>query len=223
MNKIFQFLSIDSTIKPHLNQYASHLTHTIQTESDQFIKQKVRLATVRTEKLKRKTDNDGGDDIDESDMFSDTSSMNSSRFSNSSRGTAKTHKSSKNRRKHQRKLLNLKEGNAFEDIALIDALYNLAVRTFEQQKSIRIVCRTLVDQGMDEQGIELQRVFGKALTVIRNSLDEIWIPEMIVSGQMINDGTIDYELLQDNQHYSMISKLHVLTIDSLSKLYSPRR
>lgn len=132
--------------------------------------------------------------------------MNSSRFSNSSRGTAKTHRSSKNRRKHERKLLNLKEGNPFEDIALIDSLYNASLATFEQQKSIRIVCRTLVDQGMDEQGIELQRVFGKALAVIKDSLDEIWIPEMITAGQLVNDGTVDYDTLLDTQHYSMISE-----------------
>lgn len=135
------------------------------------MKQKSRLAAIRVEKSKRKLENDC-DDNDDSDMFSDTSSMNSSRFSNSSRGTAKTHRSSKNRRKHERKLLNLKEGNPFEDIALIDALHNLALSTFEQQKSIRIICRALIDQGMDEQGIELQRTFGKALAVIKSSLDE---------------------------------------------------
>lgn len=202
---IFHFQPTDTTIKPHLNQYAKHLTQTVQEESDKFITQKNRLATIRTEKSKRKLENDG-DDVDDSDMFSDTSSMNSSRYSNSSRGTAKTHRSSKNRRKHERKLLNLKEGNAFEDIALIDALYNLAVNAFEQQKSIRIVCRALIDQGMDEEGIELQRVFGNGLAVVKNSLDEIWLPEMIISGQMVNDGTVDYEALQDNQHYSMISK-----------------
>lgn len=199
-------LSIDSNIKPHLKQYVDHLTQTIQAEADKFIQQKSRLATIRLEKSKRKLENDC-DDVDDSDMFSDTSSMNSSRYSNSSRGTGKTHRSSKNRRKHERKLLNLKEGNPFEDIALIDALYNAALSTFEQQKPIRIVCRTLVDQGMDEQGIELQQVFGKALTVIKNSLDEIWLPEMITSGQMVNDGTVDYEALLDNQHYAMISEL----------------
>lgn len=199
------FSSIDSNIKPHLSHYADHLTRTIQDESDKFIQQKSRLATIRLEKSKRKLDNDG-EDIDDSDMFSDTSSMNSSRYSNSSRGTGKTHRSSKNRRKHERKLLSLKEGNPFEDIALIDALYNAAVSTFEQQKSVRIVCRTLVDQGMDDRGIEMQRVFGKALAVIKNSLDEIWLPEMITSGQMVNDGTVDYEALLDNQHYAMISK-----------------
>ncbi|KAG4079541.1 hypothetical protein HA402_010373 [Bradysia odoriphaga] len=202
--RLHQEHSIDATIKPHLKQYALHLTQTVQVDSDKFVQQKSRLATVRTEKLKRKLENDC-DDIDDNDMFSDTSSMNSSRFSNSSRGTAKTHRSSKNRRKHERKLLNLKEGNPFEDIALIDALHNLAVSTFEQQKSIRIVCRTLVDQGMDDEGIELQRVFGKALSIIRDSLDEIWIAEMITPGQIVNDGTVDYETLQDNQHYSLMN------------------
>lgn len=207
------YLLVDTDIKPHLNEYVKNLIQTVQEESDKFISQKSRLATIRLEKSKRKLENDC-EDVDDIDMFSDTSSMNSSRFSNSSRGTAKTHRSSKNRRKHQRKLLSLKEGNPFEDIALIDALYNLALNTFEQQKSIRMICRTLVDQGLDKQGIELQRVFGKALSVIKSSLDEIWIPEMITSAQTANDGTVDYELLQDNQHYSMISKLNFVFICS---------
>lgn len=200
-----------------MNEYVKHLIQTVQEESEKFIRQKSRLATIRVEKTKRKLENDC-EDVDDSDMFSDTSSMNSSRFSNSSRGTAKTHRSSKNRRKHQRKLLSLKEGNPFEDIALIDALYNLAVNTFEQQKSIRMICRTLVDQGMDEEGIELQRIFGKALAVIKNSLDEIWIPEMITSGETATDGTIDYELLQDNQHYAMISKSFIFGQSNQIKL-----
>lgn len=141
-------------------------------------------------------------------MFSDTSSMNSSRYSTSSRGTAKTHKSSRNRRKHQRKLLNLKPGNAFEDIALIDALYTAAVRAFEQQTVVRVLLRALVDLALDTEAALIQVTLKEWLRVIRESLDEIWIPEMVVSGQppTAENGPINFGQKQDEQHYAMIGK-----------------
>lgn len=147
---------------------------------------------------------DDGDDID---MFSDTSSMNSSRFSASSRGTGKTHRSSKNRRKHERKLLSLREGNAFEDIALIDALYTLAQKSYDLQAPVRALGKALIDQQLDADGMVLQAVFAALLRVVRESLDVIWIPEMIVSGQMVGEeGNIDYATIKEEQHYAMISK-----------------
>uniref|UniRef100_T1H3D8 ELP1 three-helical bundle domain-containing protein n=1 Tax=Megaselia scalaris TaxID=36166 RepID=T1H3D8_MEGSC len=71
--------------------------------------------------------------------------MKSSQFSGSSSRTGKTFRSSKNRRKHERKLLSLKEGNPFEDIALIDAIYNLVTKIFGYQNHIRDVCKSLLE------------------------------------------------------------------------------
>lgn len=180
----------------------------------QFIAYKLRLATIRREKAERKLNNfeDDGNIGDDSDMFSDTSSMNSSRISQSSRGTGKTHRSSKNRRKHERKLLSLKEGNPFEDIALIDALYTLAHKSYDQQQPVRALGKAIIDQQLDAEGMEIQKVFTALLRTVRESLDEIWIPEMIVSGQVIaEEGNIDYSMVQDEQHYAMISKFLAFT------------
>lgn len=178
----------------------------------QFTTYKQRLATIRREKAERKL-NDNEDDgvADDSDMFSDTSSMNSSRISQSSRGTGKTHRSSKNRRKHERKLLSLKEGNPFEDIALIDALYIMANKSYDQQQHVRALGKALIDQQLDVEGMQLQKVFTALLRTIRESLDEIWIPEMIVSGQpLAEDGNIDYSMIQEEQHYAMISTFSLI-------------
>lgn len=92
-------------------------------------------------------------------MFSDTSSVNTSRYSTSSRGTGKTFRSSKNRRKHERKLLSLKEGNPFEDIALIDALYVLIHKILEQQSNVRDICLALIELNLIEGGVLLQVCF----------------------------------------------------------------
>lgn len=145
---------------------------------------------------------------DDNDSFSDTSSTDSSKYSssNSSRGTGRTHRSSKNRRKHERKLISLKEGNPFEDIALIDTLFNLILNCFNQQKHVNDICKALINLQMDFDGTKLQQIFSKLLICIKNSVDEIWIPEMITATQIPTEGNIDYVLYQDEQHYSLISK-----------------
>lgn len=45
----------------------------------------------------------------------------------------KSYRSSKNRRKQERKLLNLKEGSVFEDLALIQTLYQITSNTYKEQ------------------------------------------------------------------------------------------
>lgn len=40
-----------------------------------------------------------------------------------------------------------------------------------------------------------------------NGLDEIWIPEMIVSEQIVLNDELDLAQLQKGQHFALISKL----------------
>lgn len=155
-------------------------------------------------------------------MFSDTSSINSSRFTGTSKGSGKSHRSSKNRRKHERKLLSLKEGNPFEDIALIDALYTLVHKLFDQQQSIGDFLRALIDLELDAKGVIIQKEYANQLSVIRDSLDLIWIPEMMVSGEIKVDEFMNYARVQDEQHYAMISMYNFLIyfeILLIDKLY----
>lgn len=121
---------------------------------------------------------------------------------------SKTFRSSKNRRKHERKLLSLKPGNPFEDIALIDALYNQIIRCFGQQQHIRDTCKALLQLQQDGEALELQRCYKHLLSTIQDSLDDIWIAEMLQSGaqQYLQGPNIDYTQLQNEQRYAMISK-----------------
>lgn len=121
---------------------------------------------------------------------------------------SKTFRSSKNRRKHERKLLSLKPGNPFEDIALIDALYNQIIRCFGQQQHIHDTCKALLQLQLDGEALELQRCYKHLLSTIQDSLDDIWIAEMLQSGaqQYLQGPNIDYTQLQNEQRYAMISK-----------------
>lgn len=163
------------------------------------------MQTIRKEKSD-KLQNGIEDDGDDCDMFSDTSSMNSSRLSGgSSRASGRTTRSAKKRRKHERKLLSLKEGNPFEDIALVDALHTLTHKSFEQQSHIRNILKALIDLELDVDGVLLQRVYAHLLINIKESLDSIWIAEMMVAGEVKADEIMDYVKAQNEQHYAMIS------------------
>lgn len=143
-------------IVEHLKTYHESLLDNLKEDDSMFFKQKARLESIRKEKLDRKFNEDGSNQLDiDSDLYSDTTSMNSQN-TGGSRSTGKSFRSSKNRRKHERKLLNLKEGNVFEDIALIDALHNLSIKIFSQQSHVRDVNLALIEVGLTSLGQQLQ-------------------------------------------------------------------
>lgn len=198
-------------VRNDLNEFASRTIDEIQADQAQFKAFVGRLQTIRKEKADKLLNGDVDDD--DCDMFSDTTSMNSSRFSGSSRGTGRTFRSSKSKRRHERKLLSLKEGNPFEDIALIDAIFNFTDKIYAQQQKIHNLLRSLVDLELDIVGIQLQKVFSELLDDIKRSLDIIWLPEMMVSGEIKVEEFMDYVRAQNEQHYAMISECMNIFID----------
>lgn len=72
--------------------------------------------------------------------------------------SSKTHRTSKNRRKHQKKLFNLKEGNKFEDIALIDVLYKLIMKIYsnEHQMYIKEILTAALQLKLDKEAKVIQ-------------------------------------------------------------------
>lgn len=191
-------------VRNHLNEFAHQTIEKIQADQTQFTYQVNRLQTVRREKAEKLLNGDGDDD--DCDMFSDTTSMNSSRFTGASRGSAKSFRSSKSKRKHERKLMSLKEGNPFEDIALIDAIYTLTLTIYGQQQLIHDILKTLVDLELDIVAIDIQKAFNALLEDVKRSLDLVWLPEMMVSGEIKVEEYMDYLRVQNEQHYAMISK-----------------
>ncbi|XP_073841413.1 elongator complex protein 1 [Musca autumnalis] len=202
---------LTTLVTPELLAYQSVLLNSITADEELFTQHKDRLVQVRLNHLKQ-TQFGGDDDqldIDECDLLSDTTSMRSSRYTASSRGTGKTFRSSKNRRKHERKILSLKPGNPFEDIALIDALYNQITRCYGQQQHVRDTCKALLQLQQDSAALQLQQTYKNLLSVMQNSLDAIWIEEMLQScGQQFLQGpNVDYTQLKNEQRYAMLSPI----------------
>lgn len=129
---------------------------TLEDDFELYRKHRQRLAVVRREKTEKMLNPDADEYDMECDLYSDTTSMRSSQHTGGTRGTGKSFRSSKNRRKHERKLLNLKEGNVFEDIALIDSLHGLVMKVYNQQDSIREVLQAAIALNSNSLGRKLQ-------------------------------------------------------------------
>ncbi|XP_065355006.1 elongator complex protein 1 [Calliphora vicina] len=204
---------LQNLLIPKLLAYHEILATNLAADEAQFIKHKERLLEVRVIRKKQAQNFiDGSDqvDIDECDLLSDTTSLRSSRYTASSRGTGKTFRSSKNRRKHERKLLSFKPGNPFEDIAYIDALYNQITSCFAQQQHIHDTCKALVLCNQENVATDLQQQLKRLLSLMQDSLDDIWIPEMLTisaAQQFLQGPNIDYTQLQNEQRYAMMDPL----------------
>lgn len=208
----------DDVIAQQLSTVSETMTVKYETDVAKYISYTKRLQAIRKERVAKLAI--GLDDDDNCDMLSDTSSLNSSRLTAATHSTVKSHRSSKNRRKHERKLLSLKEGNPYEDVALIDALYNMAVKAYDDQAAVRTQLKWCMDYDLDKIGVPLQQTFGKLLDTIAESLSTIWLPEMMVAGEPDVESTA---INATAQRYALISEYLIggirTILDYLSLLF----
>lgn len=148
-------LNITEQIQHHLKNHIAELTNSIENDFQTFTKYTLRLKCLR-ENSSRKIKNDST--YNDDDVFSDTDSILSSKYSKSS---GKTCSSSKNRRKHERKLFSLKEGNKYEEIALITALYIMITNTTstKKQEQIHRILIAAIDCSFGDSAKKLQVSF----------------------------------------------------------------
>ncbi|EDV26443.1 uncharacterized protein TRIADDRAFT_22184, partial [Trichoplax adhaerens] len=137
----------------------------------QFRRHNDRLIKVREEKREKMQEvADGGDD---GDLYSETTSITgrSTRSSIYSRTTGRT---SKSRRKVERKRYSLREGSPYEDIALMEALSQM-IRTLSTTKDdIRSLMEILIIFNHDSEAAVLQDILEEYMTTVKTSLKNIW-------------------------------------------------
>lgn len=195
-------------IKPHLVTYLEQLKASILADFDTFQKYKERLVLVRqlrTQKQEAADLEPGIQDFDDESISQWSSSTHTSMTGSQMTGKSR---SSKNRRKHERKLFSLKEGSKFEDIALVDALYTLIHKIISEQTHIRSILCACIEFNLLSAAKIIKNEFKNLISIIVNSLDDIWIPEMMVAKDLsqMERNTIDFAQHQRDQHYAMISK-----------------
>ncbi|XP_006887046.1 PREDICTED: elongator complex protein 1 [Elephantulus edwardii] len=170
---------IETNIKPSILEAQKNYMVFLDSQTTMFIRHKERLLVVRElkEQAQQMNLDEEGPRGQESDLFSETSSVMSGsdmsgKYSHSnSRISAR---SSKNRRKAERKKHSLKEGSPLEDLALLEAL-NEVVQSVEKLKDeIYHILKMLFLFAFDDQAKELQKAFEDTLQLIEKSLPEIW-------------------------------------------------
>ncbi|XP_031952870.1 elongator complex protein 1 isoform X2 [Corvus moneduloides] len=174
---------LETNLKPAILEAQKSQLIFLDSQKTAFLRHKSRLQVVR--ELKEKACENLQDyevpNCPELELFSETSSVvtasdMTSKYSHSnSRISAR---SSKNRRKAERKRYSLKEGSPFEDIALLEVLGE-SVRAVETVKGeIHILLKQLVLFGYDEQAGALQQVLEEVLQLMETSVPEIWTPDL---------------------------------------------
>ncbi|NWR39395.1 ELP1 protein, partial [Tachuris rubrigastra] len=174
---------LETNLKPAILEAQKSQLIFLDSQKTAFLRYKSRLQVVR--EMKEKACESLQDyevpNCPELELFSETSSivtasdMNSKYSHSNSRISAR---SSKNRRKAERKKYSLKEGSPFEDIALLEVLGE-NVRAVESVKGdIHILLKQLVLFGYDEQAGALQQVLEEVLQLMETSIPEIWTPDL---------------------------------------------
>nr|DBA28623.1 TPA: hypothetical protein GDO54_008951 [Pyxicephalus adspersus] len=172
---------LETNVKPAITEAQKNHMIFLDSQKTTFARHKQRLSVVRElkEKARQGLLDDEMPGGPESDLFSDTSSIMttsemSGKYSHSnSRISSRT---SKNRRKAERKKHSLKEGSPLEDVALVEALGEI-VRTVDKMRTeVNSLLKVLVLFGYDTEARQLQKAYHEFLQFIEVSISEIWIP-----------------------------------------------
>ncbi|XP_057660763.1 elongator complex protein 1 [Diorhabda carinulata] len=187
---------IGTQIIPKLLEYMSTVLEKIDNYSDLIDKFTARLEIVREERISKFQKASLGIYDDQDDLYSDTSSLISSSNSRSTSRSRGTSLSSRNRRKEERKKIDLKEGGFYEDIALIRTLHILYGEIMNLGEEVRELC--LAGYGYD---VELTTRLHKNLCELQDKIVEkipkIW-PEVFVKEDESTDVVVS-AIIQNKQ------------------------
>ncbi|GBP91737.1 A disintegrin and metalloproteinase with thrombospondin motifs 7 [Eumeta japonica] len=168
----------EAVVLPALVEEFNNLNELFKTNSSTFKIHKERLQIVRENKSKKSEEfYDVSFANKDSDLYSDAGSTLAS---SASRSSSRTFRSSKNRRKHERKVASLKEGSQYEDVALVMALHTLVTATFNMRSYVKEVNVALCCFNMDKEALMLQNGLDKLLNEMKDSFKQIWTNELVL-------------------------------------------
>uniref|UniRef100_A0A672ZN49 Elongator complex protein 1 n=1 Tax=Sphaeramia orbicularis TaxID=375764 RepID=A0A672ZN49_9TELE len=159
----------ETNLKPALLEAVNTQTVFLEAQMTTFTRHKTRLAVVREQKEKARLDmlDEDGPDCADAELYSEASSvMTGSKYSHSNSRISS--RSSKNRRKAERKKLSLKEGSPLEDKALMYALGEIITT------EVHSLLKTLVLFQFDKHAEKLQQAYDEALHKMEAAIPEVW-------------------------------------------------
>ncbi|CAG9862706.1 unnamed protein product [Phyllotreta striolata] len=165
---------IRAAIQPKLLEYTAILNEKINRYKEQFKVYTKRLQVVRQERAYKLQAVSLGQYEDE-DLYpmSETSTFKSKASSHQTSKSRSSTMSSKNRRKEEKKKIDLKEGGFYEDIALMRVLHILYNEVFEFGEEIKEICLVCFNKYTDV-GKKLHSHFGELHTEMVKSIPDVW-------------------------------------------------
>uniref|UniRef100_A0A8C4ECN2 Elongator complex protein 1 n=1 Tax=Dicentrarchus labrax TaxID=13489 RepID=A0A8C4ECN2_DICLA len=173
----------ETNLKPALLDAVSTQTAFLEAQVATFTRHRARLAVVREQKEKARLDmlDEDCPDCPDAELYSEASSvMTGSKYSHSNSRISS--RSSKNRRKAERKKLSLKEGSPMEDRALMYALGEIITTVDKMREEVHNLLKALVLFQFDKQAEKLQLAYEEALQTMEAAVPEVW-PEGLQNSQ----------------------------------------
>ncbi|XP_045501016.1 putative elongator complex protein 1 [Colias croceus] len=168
---------LETEVTPAILEEYNNLKDLLETNLANFKTYRDRLEVVRVSKKNMPARNDINIPYysRDYDLYSDFGST-----IGSSTGSSRSYRSSKNRRKHERKVASLKEGSQFEDTALVMALHTLVSSTFELRSHVREINLALCGVYKDEEARILQYLLEAVMQEMKESFNQIWTNNLVI-------------------------------------------
>ncbi|XP_065671082.1 putative elongator complex protein 1 isoform X2 [Hydra vulgaris] len=172
---------IETNLKPSIHECCEITETKIKDLETRFIKHTNRLKVVVKKKEKDKLEILQGPEFEteNSDIYSDTSSVTGQTSSVKSRGSqSSSGHSSKSRKKVNRKKYSLKEGSVHEEFALREALAEIITTTDKMKEEISDLLKVMCLYYFDDKAKTIQNEFESLINIIELNIKEIWTENM---------------------------------------------
>ncbi|KAM6999828.1 elongator complex protein 1 [Tautogolabrus adspersus] len=173
----------ETNLKPALLEAVSTQAAFLEAQVATFTRHRTRLAVVREQKEKARLDmlDEDGPDCPDAELYSEASSvLTGSKYSHSNSRISS--RSSKNRRKAERKKMSLKEGSPMEDRALMCAMSDIITTVDKMREEMHSLLKALLLFQFDKQAEKLQKAYEEALQMMEAAAPEVW-PEGLQNNQ----------------------------------------
>lgn len=175
---------IEMNIKPAVMEQFDAINYKIEESHSNFKEFLQRLIAIRSRKMQEYKDFlEGSEEAHlDSELYSDSSTVTGfsqrSQFSkfgtNASSVSAKTYRSSKNKRKLEKKKYSTKEGATFEDLGLIVALHELMTSICGLTETVSNLNRVLLTFAQDVKARKLQCELDNLIQEMQKNKYKIW-------------------------------------------------
>ncbi|KAK4306410.1 hypothetical protein Pmani_021766 [Petrolisthes manimaculis] len=223
---------VDTHIKPGVLEHYEFCMMEIERLTTTLTQSVERLAKVRETKQQQQLDLLEGNAIDgqlDSDLYSDTSTVTGASLSRSltsgssrpgSSTSTRTYRSTKSKKKLERKKYSTKEGSPYEDLGLVAALHEIFTAADTMVAGVTSLCTMLVTFKFDQQATLLQRSVSHLLSIMERKKNEIWPSDSAICNDMEfgPDLTTDGALSQMMRDGGGVSRKYTLALIRMREL-----